>query len=114
MKKGAWFFLGFLLIVLMTACGGEESSAANPADTVTVEASNWAFDKEEYRATSGDVTIELKNSDGYHGITIDGTDVKIDGEGTSTVSLEKGKYTINCSIPCGEGHGEMTAQLIVE
>ncbi|MRG87330.1 cupredoxin domain-containing protein [Salinibacillus xinjiangensis] len=57
------------------------------------------------------------NEAGLHGIEIEGTNVKnvkLDKEGSATANLEPGEYTIRCIIPCGEGHGEMTAQLVVE
>jgi cytochrome c oxidase subunit II len=113
MKKGLWLVPFLLISMVMTACGSEDASSSE-GNTVTVEASNWEFDKQEYKVPAGDVTINLKNADGYHGITIEGTDVKIDGEGKATVNLKAGEYTIKCNIPCGEGHQEMTAMLIVE
>lgn len=119
MKKPILILFTVMGIMLLSACGGgEENTSSNGKksggeSTVTIEASNWQFDKEEYNATAGDVTINLKNAEGYHGITIDGTNVKIDGEGKATANLEPGEYTIRCSIMCGEGHGEMTATLVV-
>jgi cytochrome c oxidase subunit II len=114
------FLFGLItLLSLLVACGAnnsEEEVVANgdgSEQVVTLEAANWEFDKQEYTASAGNVTIELKNKEGYHGITIDGTKVKIDGEGKATVNLEAGEYIIRCSIPCGTGHTEMTAKLIV-
>ncbi|WP_209121091.1 hypothetical protein [Alkalihalobacillus sp. BA299] len=55
----------------------------------------------------------MLNVEGYHGIAIDGTNLKIDGDGTATISLEPGEYTIYCSVACGGDHEEMTAKLII-
>ncbi|WP_332694296.1 hypothetical protein [Halalkalibacter lacteus] len=45
-------------------------------------------------------------------MAIEGADLKIDGDGEATVTLEAGEYIIYCTIPCGGGHEEMTAKLI--
>ncbi|WP_456271221.1 hypothetical protein [Bacillus sp. AK031] len=58
--------------------------------------------------------FDLINAEGYHELEIDGTDVKINGDGKATVNLKAGEYTIKCAVPCGECHEEMTAMLIVE
>lgn len=110
-------------LLVLAACGGDdstngsadtgggESSASNTVELVT---SNWEFDKDSYTVPAGEVSINLVNKEGFHGITIDGTDIAIDGEGSATATLEPGEYKVTCSIPCGEGHAEMTTQLIVE
>ncbi|MFC0471425.1 cytochrome C oxidase subunit II [Halalkalibacter kiskunsagensis] len=112
------------VVAVLTACGGssdeptttenEEATTIESSNTVVLEASNWDFDQEVYTVQAGEVTIELKNVEGYYGVVIDGTDLKIDGDGEQTVTLEAGEYIIYCSIPCGGGHDEMTATLIVE
>ncbi|GAA0330060.1 hypothetical protein GCM10008967_20700 [Bacillus carboniphilus] len=118
MKKALLAMLTLFVMVVATACGGNDDAAGSgdsgPANTVTLEASNWEFDKEEYTVPAGKVTLDLKNVDGYHGITVDGTDIKIDGDGKATANLKAGEYTIRCSIICGEGHTEMVATLIVQ
>ncbi len=120
MKKLLLAMLSVMLIAVLAACGGgeeanSESGGSNgEGGTVTLEASNYTFDQDEYRVPAGDVTIDLKNIEGYHGITVEGTDMKIDGEGSATANLKPGEYKIICSIPCGEGHHEMTAMLVVE
>lgn len=111
------------LLFVLAACGGDddhtsgsehtsgdESSASNTVELVTT---NWEFEKDTYTVPTGEVTIKLVNEEGYHGITIDGTDVAINGDGTATTTLEPGEYKVVCSVPCGEGHAEMTTQLIV-
>jgi cytochrome c oxidase subunit 2 len=121
MKKVLLFLISMLMVVFMAACGGGEGEEAasdggdtGGSSTVDIEASNWEFDKSEYTAAAGNVTLNLKNAEGHHGITVEGTDLKIEGEGEATANLEAGEYTIICNIPCGEGHAEMTATLVVE
>ncbi|WP_078554058.1 hypothetical protein [Bacillus alkalicellulosilyticus] len=115
-KKVVYYSFLVFLVGLLAACGGSGNEAINDENSdnlIVIEASNWDFNEEEYTVTAGSVTIELKNVDGYHGIEIRGTNVKINGDGKSTVTLEPGEYEIYCSIPCGGGHDEMIATLIV-
>ena len=106
------------LLFVLAACGGHEDhtsgDTSSPSNTVELVATNWDFEKDSYTVPAGEVTIKLVNEEGYHGITIDGTDVAINGEGTATASLEPGEYQVICNVPCGDGHAEMVAQLIVE
>ncbi|MDL4839599.1 cupredoxin domain-containing protein [Aquibacillus rhizosphaerae] len=107
------------LILFLAACGGDESanegnSDSSSGNTVDLVASNWEFEQDTYKTTAGDITFNLKNDEGFHGIEIEGTDLNIEGEGSATTSLKAGEYTIRCTVPCGEGHEEMTATLIVE
>ncbi|WP_235000438.1 cupredoxin domain-containing protein [Virgibacillus dakarensis] len=50
-----------------------------------------------------------------HGLAIDDFDVNIEGDGNATFTPDKpGEYTIYCSIPCGQGHSDMTSTLVVK
>jgi heme/copper-type cytochrome/quinol oxidase subunit 2 len=113
MKKILMIFMFIMLVMIIAACGGGDK-ASGDGSTVTINASNWEFDKAEYKVAAGDVTVNLKNAEGYHGITIEGTKMKIDGEGNAKANLKPGTYKIICSVPCGEGHQEMSAMLVVE
>ncbi|WP_416149928.1 cytochrome C oxidase subunit II [Salipaludibacillus sp. HK11] len=137
MKNKIIGFMLLALVLVLAACGGnndvtENESAGNEnvaeetenengeeeeeasSSVVELNASNWDFDQDTYTAEAGEVTINLNNEEGHHGIEIEGTDVVIDGEGSATADLEPGEYRIYCSIPCGEGHDEMEAMLVVE
>ncbi|WP_280771701.1 cytochrome C oxidase subunit II [Salipaludibacillus daqingensis] len=122
MKKKLIGLMLLALVLVLVACGGNEDvteienqSGDNVSSSeVNLVASNWDFDEDTYIADAGDVTFNLTNEEGHHGIMIDGTDVEIDGEGSARASLEPGEYTIYCSIPCGEGHDDMEATLVVE
>ncbi|GGA74576.1 cytochrome C oxidase subunit II [Ornithinibacillus halotolerans] len=122
MKKGLLTGLLFSLILVLAACGGDDtasndtsSDAGSDAD-VNIIATNFDFDKDEYVVTAGEeVTVALTNEAGHHGIAIEGLDVSIEGEGTATFTpTEPGEYKIYCSIMCGEGHGDMIATLVVQ
>lgn len=106
------------LVAALAACGGGGDSADKGAgggdNALDITASNWKFDQTEYKVPAGDVTINFKSKEGYHGLQINGTDVNIEGEGSKTVNLKAGEYTIQCSVPCGEGHADMQSKLVVE
>ncbi|MBB5172355.1 cytochrome C oxidase subunit II [Texcoconibacillus texcoconensis] len=89
----------------------EEEAAASEIDIV---ATDWDFDQETYTVEEGEVTVNLINEEGHHGIVIEGTDIDIEGDGSQTAELEAGEYEIVCSIPCGEGHDDMVSTLVVE
>ncbi|SER43344.1 Cytochrome C oxidase subunit II, periplasmic domain [Gracilibacillus ureilyticus] len=131
MKKWLVTLLAVSLLVLLAACGGSgdnestgedsEESANNTAEeagnddsTVNITATNWEFDQEEYTAPAGEVTVNLSSEEGYHGIEVENTDIEIESDGSATATLEPGEYTIRCNIPCGTGHNEMVATLIVQ
>ncbi|GAF24650.1 MULTISPECIES: cupredoxin domain-containing protein [Shouchella] len=122
MKKIVSHVLGFIFVVLLAACGGNEANDAQNEnvetdETVTIKALNWHFDEEEYVVPSGETTIELINESGNHGIIIreanGGEDVVLNKQGSTIATLAPGEYDIICSIPCGSGHADMTATLVV-
>lgn len=137
MKKGflATIFLG--LILVLAACGGsnndsntndgvdnsaEQTEDSGSSENTTanndfeIKATNWDFDQAEYVVETGEeVNVTLVNEEGMHGIAIDDFDVKVDGDGEATFTpTEPGEYKIYCSVPCGQGHDDMTSTLIVQ
>lgn len=126
MKKAVFSAMFIALLLVLAACGGggnadggdttegTESEGGSSSTTVDVTATNWEFDQENYTVPPGEVTFNLTNEEGQHGLTIDGTDLNIEDDGTGKVTLEPGEYTIRCSIPCGQGHANMTSTLTVE
>ncbi|MBU9721219.1 MULTISPECIES: cytochrome C oxidase subunit II [Bacillaceae] len=118
MKKGLLFVLGLVVFAMVTACGGNDNSsneeASNTEVDVEIQSFNWEFDQEVYTVSAGEVTIGHTNQEGHHGIGIEGTDISINGDGSQTAQLEPGEYRIYCNIPCGQGHADMVATLVVE
>ena len=143
MKKGLLFSLLLSLILVLAACGGDDSDTSDASDNagtdtaeesaadetedssssgeaapnneVTVIGSNFDFDQDEYVVQSGEeVTLTYVNEEGIHGISIDEFDVNMQGEGEVTfVPEEPGEYKIYCNVYCGEGHDGMVATLVV-
>lgn len=93
-----------------------EPAAAGPKVDVKIVASNFKFDKEEYRYKKGDtLAITIENKEGMHGIEIRGLNVSVKPGETKTVTLNKtGSFDILCNIMCGSGHSVMKSKLIVE
>ena len=73
-----------------------------------------AGEKEFYVKAGEEVTLSMKTEEGMHGLLVEGLDVKLDKDGSIKFTPEKaGEYKIVCSIFCGAGHGDMTANLVV-
>ncbi|PKR76645.1 cytochrome C oxidase subunit II [Halalkalibacillus sediminis] len=135
MKKSIFSILIISLLMVLAACGGGDSSEGDSSEdsssgdntteetdssseeadsTLDIAATDFKFDKENYTASAGEVTVNLTNEEGKHGVQIQGTDLNLQEEGSGTVNLEPGEYKINCSVPCGEGHSDMVATLTVK
>lgn len=130
MKKWLLFAGVMCAVFVIAACGANNSTnnAANKevntiaADSgaasseLVITASNWEFDQKEYKIKAGEtVNLTLKSIDGVHGIQILKTDYdKIEIGKTVPVSFaEAGTYEMICSVPCGQGHRQMKATLVV-
>lgn len=98
--------------------GGEENSApASSGSGLVITASNWEFDKEEYKIKAGEpIDLTFKSIEGVHGMGILKTDyTNIGMDETVSVKIdEPGTYNIICSVSCGVGHAKMRAKLVVE
>jgi cytochrome c oxidase subunit 2 len=131
MKKLLGLLLVLTFVIALSACGSKKedssntivdpvkaSSTAAAATELVFKASadTFKFDKEEYTIKKGEpIKLTLVNESGTHAITINGLDVNLKaGNMSQTITPEKaGTYTIKCSFPCGNGHVNMNAKLIV-
>ena len=116
--------VAFALLIAVTgvaSCSSDGSSSGVPGATFTVHAKdNNKFDKSQYTAKAGNLTIGYKN-DGQllHTLLIEGhpefkLSVARNQPSTSgAIALPPGTYTMFCDIP---GHREegMVAQLSVQ
>lgn len=135
MKKLIVLALAISLVFALSACGKKETAqppaaggtttggttaggaAAGGAQNIKLTATNWKFDQPEYKVKQGqDVTVTLENKEGLHGAQIKDFNVNLSGNTlTKTFKADKaGTYDIICSVPCGQGHLNMKAKLIVE
>ena len=131
MTKKRLTWIGALVVAgaVLAGCGGDDdgggggggglSSGSGGGDTVTVVAQDsLRFDRDEYTASAGEVTIDYENSGNLtHTLLIDGVDdfkLMVTSSGDTdegTDELEPGDYRIFCDIP---GHESMEATLTVE
>ncbi|WP_408011141.1 cytochrome C oxidase subunit II [Pseudalkalibacillus sp. A8] len=94
MKKNFIIILS-LFVFFIGGCGGTNDEDTNSnGETLKLVATNWEFDKEEYKVPHGEVSIILENKEGHHGIIIENTDIEIKEEGQVTANLEAGEYTV--------------------
>lgn len=134
MKKIVTLAMAFSLVFALSACGQKEAATAptnagstqstgTPAATsgsaqeVKLVATNFQFDQKEYHVKKGsEVKVTLENKEGLHGINIGEFKVQLDNsKKTATFTPDKaGSYDIICSVPCGQGHMNMKAKLIVD
>ncbi|WP_438347280.1 cytochrome C oxidase subunit II [Paenibacillus sp. FA6] len=133
MKKVLVYMMSCVLLIAITACGGNDSSTKSsnngvsdtgvapaeevPAQEVIIKATNYSFDQQEYRISKGvPVKIVFENEEGNHGIMIPGLDLQLSTKKSSKVITpdETGEYEIICSVFCGTGHSGMISKLIVE
>jgi plastocyanin len=125
--------IGALVITaaVLAACGGDDDDGVGGdglstgsgdggggAPVTVVAQDSLRFDREDYSAGAGKVTIDYENSGNLtHTLLIDGVDdfkltVSANGDtDEGTAELEPGDYRIFCDIP---GHESMEARLTVE
>ncbi|MBP2000474.1 cytochrome c oxidase subunit 2 [Paenibacillus shirakamiensis] len=123
MRKITTLMLSMLLIFLLAACGSSKSGSATtdsnvvPQYEVNISATNYAFDKKEYRLKKGvPVKLIFNNVKGNHSALIPQLNVQLDASHTSAVVTPKeaGEFEMACSIMCGTGHSQMITKIIVE
>jgi cytochrome c oxidase subunit 2 len=144
MKRHLIFFaFVMVLIAALSACGSkkEDSAAmATPATTAApaagesptaapassdaaqevkliASAATFKYDKEEYKVKKGvPVKLTLEMKDGQHGAKLADFGINLNKDNpTVTFTPDKaGTFLIKCSVPCGDGHKNMTANLVVE
>ncbi|WP_145949888.1 cupredoxin domain-containing protein [Paenibacillus sp. Y412MC10] len=113
-------------VILLTACGASKNEMVQSAPSeesktianeVVIKATNWKFDKAEYRIKKGEaVKLTLDPESGVHSVAFKGLGIKELRSGDSEVVAinEAGTYELFCNTMCGSGHANMKAKLIVE
>jgi cytochrome c oxidase subunit 2 len=128
MKKLIIVLGALALMLALAACGakpdapaassnGAAAAADSNAQQIKIVATNWQFDQPEYHVKKGQpVTITFESKQGLHSASINDFKVKLDNNTkTTTFTPDKsGTHEIRCMTPCGQGHANMTAKLIVD
>ncbi|MGD9997190.1 MAG: hypothetical protein AB7L17_06530 [Ilumatobacteraceae bacterium] len=113
--------------LVLSACGGgdddsgADATTPSDADVVVKAVDPLSWDKEDYTATAGEVTIAVENNSSQpHDLRVidpSGTqlalDLNIPSKGdveSGTLTLTPGAYTLICTIP---GHSNMKSTLTV-
>jgi len=123
-KQLGYALVAIAFILVLVACGsnnndnnaaGASSPAATASEEIVIKAKSWEFDQAEYVIPKDTpVKITVENLNGAHGIEIDDVGVKVRGGKSEIVTLSAGTYEFRCNIPCGAGHKEMVAKLVVQ
>ena len=98
------------LVVVLAACGGSSGGGkSEPTKTatggaITVVATDTKFDVGKIEASAGALTVTLENHGALqHTFKIDGTSLLLKTSGgksaTGSVTLAKGTYDFECTIP---------------
>lgn len=124
-KQIGYALLALAFVLVLVACGsknnnadnaaGSSSPAASASEQIVIKAKSWEFDQAEYVIPKDTpVKITVENLSGAHGIENKDAGIKIRGGKSEVVTLAAGTYEIKCNIPCGAGHSEMKAKLVVQ
>ncbi len=99
---------------------GSPTQQAGQLKEFSVTAKKFAFEPSTITVRKGDmVKLAITSVDVTHGFSLSGFNVNANIEpGRETVvefTVDKeGSFTFFCSVFCGEGHGGMKGQLVVE
>ncbi len=123
-KQLGYALVAIAFVLVLAACGsnnndnnaaGSSSPAATASEEIVIKAKSWEFDQAEYVIPKDTpVKITVENLNGAHGIENKDAGIKIRGGKSEVVTLAAGTYEIKCNIPCGAGHTDMVAKLIVQ
>jgi cytochrome c oxidase subunit 2 len=92
------------------------ASKAEAGTTLKITMSNWTFDQPEYQVKVGETKkVTLVLAEGVHELAVPDLGIKLNGQTRSAeVKFDKpGTYEMHCDLPCGQGHLDMKAKLVV-
>jgi plastocyanin len=111
-----------LALGTLSACGGSSGASSEPTKTVTngaitVKAHDIGFDVGEIKTAPGPLTVTFQNTGAQlHDFKIDGTTLFLKANGgdtkTGTVTLTKGTYNFECTVP-GHKQAGMKGTVVV-
>lgn len=103
-----------------SAAGATTSSPSAAAPRViTISVSDWSFSPNMINVTKGEkVQLKLVGGTGIHSLAIPGLDMNVRVEAGQTVVVDlptdtAGTFDAMCRIPCGAGHKEMKATVVI-
>jgi plastocyanin len=115
MTRRALVSAAALATVALAACGSSGGGKSEPTKTatggaITVNAADVKFDVGEIKTAPGPLTVTLVNTGAMqHTFKIDGTSFELKANGgktaTGTVTLAKGTYDFECTVPGHKAQG---------
>jgi heme/copper-type cytochrome/quinol oxidase subunit 2 len=116
------FVLASALALDLGAISQSVNQGAATTKVIRVSAERFAFTPSEIVVERGTtVEFHLTSEDTDHGFRIVGTDINVQipkrrrGEAVVRYQADtSGRFTIECSRPCGAGHTAMQASLVVK
>lgn len=111
----------------LTVEGESSSAAAAPssdasqaqARVMTIAVDNWSFSPNVINVKQGEkITLQLIGGDGIHSFAVPELGLNVRVEPGQTVSVElptdqAGTFDAMCRIPCGPGHKDMKATIVI-
>lgn len=87
--------------------------------TIAVHVTDWSFTPTTITAKKGEkVKLQITGDKGIHGFAVPGLSMNLRIEAGKTVTVDlptdtAGTFEARCSIPCGPGHRDMKATVII-
>ena len=107
--------------VLLAACSSHGAAAAPSGERVVhVTAKKFEYSPSEIHVKKGEpVVLEFVSLDRQHGFEAPdlGLSTEIDPKAPSRVRFvpqKEGRFPFHCSVFCGDGHEDMTGEIVVE
>ncbi len=103
-----------------TENNGSDGTTSPPTKEFSIVAKQFEFTPSTITVKKGDnVIIHLTSADVKHGFSLQEFNISKEVDAQTPVTIEfvadkTGTFEFRCSVPCGEGHLEMTGQLIVQ
>jgi cytochrome c oxidase subunit 2 len=110
-----------LMVATMTAGLGSVVLFAAPSNepVISVTAKKWEFVPSRIVLRKGiPVVLELRSLDHKHGFAVPDLGIRVDVTADKTtrvrvVPTKLGSFPAHCDVFCGEGHEDMTAEVVV-
>lgn len=99
--------------------GGTSSVKEGAVRIIAVSVGDWYFKPEVINMKKGEkVQIQVTSDSGVHGFGVPelGLNVRVEAGKTITVDIptdKTGSFSIICTVPCGPGHREMKATIVI-
>lgn len=98
----------------------ESVDPATGIKTIRISATDWEFSPATIMAKRGEnVRLVITADDGTHGFAVPALSINARVEEGQTVTVDlptdqAGTFDAFCSVPCGEGHADMKATIIIQ